>query len=41
MTFRCTLTLEWPGYLKQPMGKIDPLLEYTDFQGTMINDNVV
>ena len=38
------LTLEPPGFaicLKQPTGKIYPLLESTDFQGTMINDTVV
>ena len=35
------LTVEPPGfaiYLKQPMGKIYPPLEHTDFQGTMTNN---
>ena len=38
------LTLDPPGfaiYLKQPMDKIYPLLECTDFQESMLNNNVV
>ena len=41
---KMNLTLEllgFPTYLKQPTGKIYPLLEYTDFQGTVINNTVV
>ena len=38
------LTLEPPGfalYLKQPTGKIYPQLECTDFQDSMLNNNVL
>ena len=42
--FIYALTLEPPGftiYLKQPVGKMYPLLEWTDFQGTMTNKGVI